>query len=300
MLLRREDFVSYLASLFIPGQKRGAVQSLWALSALLREIPLKVREPLAAEIRLQWWREVLGGKRDAEAAGHPVAAAALAVARDFGIPPLLWERYFDGHSASYAPSCYETMAGFERVAEEREGNLIRIAAHLLLSETELGVLEFSDGAMFSLLCRYAAIAQHSFYFLQDLSRARGQQIAFPKDLSSYPELTGLREKALPLSLSEKLLALCRLAYGHGQAARALWLPTCPAALRVVFLPLFVQLTILSDCAKDPLELLRTPPRISPLRQQWRLLQWVRTAQSFEKSRSVALSDSPIQEGGRFC
>ena len=39
------------------------------------------REPLPGEIRLQWWREVLGGERPGEAGAHPVAAALLGVDR---------------------------------------------------------------------------------------------------------------------------------------------------------------------------------------------------------------------------
>ena len=35
----------------------------------------RVREPMAGEIRLQWWRDVLNGERAGEAAANPVAAA---------------------------------------------------------------------------------------------------------------------------------------------------------------------------------------------------------------------------------
>src|SRR3972149_733855 len=48
-------------------------------------------EPLPGEIRLQWWREVLTGERDGEAAAHPVAAALRETLGRYGfvVTPLL-------------------------------------------------------------------------------------------------------------------------------------------------------------------------------------------------------------------
>ena len=39
--------------------------------------PRTREEPLAGEIRLQWWRDALGGAVPEQVAGNPVAAALL-------------------------------------------------------------------------------------------------------------------------------------------------------------------------------------------------------------------------------
>src|SRR4029450_4592138 len=52
--------------------------------ARVREV---VREPVAGEIRLQWWSDVLGGAGRGEVAAHPVAAALLETIASYSLAP---------------------------------------------------------------------------------------------------------------------------------------------------------------------------------------------------------------------
>ena len=54
---------------------RDALFALYAFNVEIARVRELAREPMPGEIRLQWWREVLAGERDGEAAAHPVAAA---------------------------------------------------------------------------------------------------------------------------------------------------------------------------------------------------------------------------------
>lgn len=74
-LVRDADRDRYLATLFAPAEHRDALFALYAFNAEVARVRDVAREPLPGEIRLQWWREVLQGERDGEAAAHPVAAA---------------------------------------------------------------------------------------------------------------------------------------------------------------------------------------------------------------------------------
>ena len=74
-LVRGADRDRYLATLFAPAQHRDALFALYAFNVEISRVRELAREPMPGEIRLQWWREVLGGGRDGEAAAHPVAAA---------------------------------------------------------------------------------------------------------------------------------------------------------------------------------------------------------------------------------
>jgi phytoene synthase len=46
----------YWASLYAPAEKRGALYALYAFDHEISRIGQAVREPMAGEIRLQWWR----------------------------------------------------------------------------------------------------------------------------------------------------------------------------------------------------------------------------------------------------
>ena len=74
-LVREADRDRYLATLFAPAEHRDALFALYAFNVEIARVRDLAREPMPGEIRLQWWREVLSGERDGEAAAHPVAAA---------------------------------------------------------------------------------------------------------------------------------------------------------------------------------------------------------------------------------
>ena len=76
-LVRASDKDRFLATLFAPADKRGPLFALYAFNAEIAGVRDRVREPMAGEIRLQWWRDVLNGERASEAAANPVAAALL-------------------------------------------------------------------------------------------------------------------------------------------------------------------------------------------------------------------------------
>src|SRR5215469_12381122 len=76
-LVRTADRDRYLATLFAPAEHRGALFALFAFDSEVARVREAAREALPGEIRLQWWREVLGGDRDGEAVANPVASALL-------------------------------------------------------------------------------------------------------------------------------------------------------------------------------------------------------------------------------
>jgi 15-cis-phytoene synthase len=90
-LVREADRDRYLATLFAPTEHRDALFALYAFNAEIARVREVAREPLPGEIRLQWWRDVLNGERDGEAAAHPVAAALRETLARYGFvaTPLL-------------------------------------------------------------------------------------------------------------------------------------------------------------------------------------------------------------------
>jgi len=67
----------YLADLLLPEIARSKAIVLHAFHVEVTNITLGKGDPLAREVRLQWWAEVTSKVREEEAEGHPVARAIL-------------------------------------------------------------------------------------------------------------------------------------------------------------------------------------------------------------------------------
>ena len=85
----------YFAATLAPAVLRYDLIVLAAFAAEIARVPGQVREPLAGEIRLQWWRDALIGGSSEAAAGHPVATAMRATMRRFGLQPVAWQTGFN-------------------------------------------------------------------------------------------------------------------------------------------------------------------------------------------------------------
>jgi phytoene synthase len=120
----------YFAATLAPEGLRYDLIALTAFAAELANIPTQVREPLAGEIRLQWWRDALAANGDQAAAGNPIAVAMRDAIRRHGLPAEI----IDGVIDSYADALHG-----ERPANEQalidylsagEGGLFRLAARI--------------------------------------------------------------------------------------------------------------------------------------------------------------------------
>ncbi len=74
-LVRRYDPDRFFTVLFAPAERREALFTLYAFNHELARAREVVREPFAAMIRLQWWREVIEGARRRHEVAGPVGEA---------------------------------------------------------------------------------------------------------------------------------------------------------------------------------------------------------------------------------
>jgi phytoene synthase len=120
----------YLAATLAPVALRYDLVVLAAFAAEIARIASLVREPLAGEIRLPWWRDALIGESADTAAGHPVAMAMRATIARFALPAATVEGVIDAQA---------DMLHGERPADEvalrvrmaaSEGGLFRLAARI--------------------------------------------------------------------------------------------------------------------------------------------------------------------------
>ncbi len=120
----------YLAATLAPAALRYDLVVLAAFAAEIARIPDLVREPLAGEIRLQWWRDALIGASSEAAAGHPVAMAMRAATARFALPGGIIEGVIDAQAdILHGERPINENALRARLAAS-EGGLFRLAARI--------------------------------------------------------------------------------------------------------------------------------------------------------------------------
>ncbi len=85
-LFQQFDHDRYLAHLFIPAEKRVAVAALHAFALELARVRELIREPMAGEIRLTWWRDMVLGQSHGDARANPIASSLLDVMERYHLP----------------------------------------------------------------------------------------------------------------------------------------------------------------------------------------------------------------------
>jgi phytoene synthase len=263
-LVRAADRDRYLATLFAPAERRDGLYALYAFAVEIARVRDLAREPMPGEIRLQWWREVLSGERDGEAAAHPVAAALRETLERFGLvaAPLLAlidERAFDLYDAPMA-----SMADLELYAIRTQSPIFAMAA---------GILGGSSGSAAppELFTLDASVAYTIEAILGGLGRhaARGQ-LYLPADVLdrhqvARADIYAARVGAPLLAALAEMRALARQHLAAAQAKRE----GIPAELLPAFLPLALVGPQLCRMERSDYRPFQFVP-LAPWRRQWLL------------------------------
>ncbi|MBX3518482.1 MAG: squalene/phytoene synthase family protein [Xanthobacteraceae bacterium] len=130
-LVRERDRERFIAALFAPSSKRQDLFALHALDLELAHVAEVVREPMAGEIRLQWWREALDGKREEEAKANPVGAAILATIVRYDLPRELLLTFVDVRSRALDSVSFETLEDMIAYADATAGATSALASAIL-------------------------------------------------------------------------------------------------------------------------------------------------------------------------
>jgi phytoene/squalene synthetase len=134
--VRRFDRERFVTALFAPPETRERLMVLYAFSLELAKVRDSVREPMAGMIRLQWWRDVLVGRRDEEAARHPVAGPLLALVRTQVLPVDLFEQVISAREQDLDPAPFVTQAARVAYAAATAGALHELAVMALGARDE--------------------------------------------------------------------------------------------------------------------------------------------------------------------
>jgi 15-cis-phytoene synthase len=162
-LIKAHDYDRYIATLFAPAAKREALYSLYAFDVEVSRIADLVHDPMPGEIRLQWWRDVVNGERDGEAAGHPVASALLKTMREHQLPANALDAYCEARVFDFYNDVMPDVAALEAYLGATQSAVIQLAAMILDPEA---AREASEAA------GHAGVARGISRILRDLPRIR--------------------------------------------------------------------------------------------------------------------------------
>lgn len=265
-LVRETDKNRYLAGLFAPAPVRRHLYALYAFATEIARVSEAVREPAAGEIRLQWWRDALGGRRS-EAAGNPVAVALFDTVSQCVLPSEPLIRLINAHAFDLYDDAIASFSELDAYAEATAGILFALGAAVLAGAGG-GQAAASEASAIAAAARSAGIAFGVAQRLCDFPRdaARRNMFAPLAVLAGHgvtrEEIEARRDSpGLRAALAE-LRNHARGAFAEfAAAARSLPQRTAPAFLVAALVPLML------DARKaDPF----MPADLPQWRRQWAL------------------------------
>jgi phytoene synthase len=253
-LVRAADRDRFIAALFAPAEHRGALHALYAFNVEITRVRELAREPLAGEIRLQWWSDVLNGERREEASANPVAAALI---ETIGRHDLATDKLTDLIEAHRFDLYGEPMAGIadlETYAARTSSVLIALAAQILgidaAAAAEPAGIAYGITGLLRSLPLHAA--RHQLYVPTELLARHGG--------AAHDVFAGQSSGGLAAALAQ----LRDLARRHLAAANAAILALPPRALPA-FLPVALVRPWLDRLERSaPF----APKDVAPWRRQW--------------------------------
>ncbi|CAA2106377.1 All-trans-phytoene synthase [Methylobacterium bullatum] len=264
-LVREGDPDRYFATLFAPAAFRPHLFALAAFSLTIARVRDAVTNPMAGEIRLQWWRDALQGEARGDVKANPVAAALddAIVRRKLGRQPfvdLIDARVFDLYDDPMP-----RVNDLEGYCGETASSLIRLGGLVLCDGAEPG------GAA---AAGHAGVAYGVVGLLRALPwHARNGQVYLPADILKDHGVT--REDIVTGRGGPGLLGatadLRSLARRHLKAFEDSRATIAPAALPA-FLPTALvepSLAMMERLGYDPLNTTIALPRWRRLWRLWR-------------------------------
>ncbi|CAM2824713.1 15-cis-phytoene synthase [Methylobacterium mesophilicum] len=264
-LVRDGDPDRYYATLFAPAAARPHLFALYAFSLTVARVREAASNPMAGEIRLQWWRDALQGEARGDVRANPVAAALEEAIR---VNRLLRQPFVDLIDARVFDLYEDPMPrvnDLEGYCGETASALFRLASLVIGNGTEPG----GAGA-----AGHAGVAYGITGLLRALPwHARSGQVYLPADVLARYGVT--REDITSGRGGPGLRRACAdlrdLARTHLKAFEAARPAIAPLA-GTAFLPVALvepYLAMMERASYDPLNTLTDLPRWRRLWRLWR-------------------------------
>jgi phytoene synthase len=128
-LVRETDKDRFLAGLFASAEGRRDLFALYAFNAEVAGVQARVREPLAGEVRLQYWHDLIEGI--AEPGANPVALALLDTMSRHALPRQLLLDLIEARRFDVYDETFSTHGDLEKYLVKTSSNVIELAMRVL-------------------------------------------------------------------------------------------------------------------------------------------------------------------------
>jgi phytoene synthase len=259
-VVRQRDRERYWCALFAPASRRADLLALYAFNAELARIPALVSEPLAGQIRLQWWRDAVDFSAPDRKTGNPVADALGAAIDRHNLPKERLIKMIDAGLPGLFGEAPSDMKALELYFHETSATLFEMAAAILGEAGEK--------------TRDAAADAGLAFGLTHLLRTLPYQASQKKLLLPHALLEEMGVPVAAVLRGERSAGLDRVFTGlRGNARNALMrfndaAPLLDEAAWSAFLPLALVRPYLEAMAKPGFDALHETATISPLRRFW--------------------------------
>lgn len=259
--LRAADGERYFASLFAPAAVRDSLMALHAFDTELARIRDAVREPALGEIRLQWWRDVIDGRRDEEAAGHPLATALRDAIKLHDLPPTAFARMIEARRFDLYDDAPPSRSDLEGYFGETSGAALQLGALVVSPGLATGLADAAGHG--GCVVGIAELVKRV-----SLLRRRGRCVV-PLDMLSELALDENRV----LNETDAAVRAAAALIEHGIAHyRRFEAQSLPAPARPAFLPVASAALLLRRARAETRELVERAPGSTPLRSRWVILR----------------------------
>ncbi|MCT7375345.1 phytoene/squalene synthase family protein [Chelativorans salis] len=263
-IVRQADPDRYLATLYAPVARRGALFSLYAFNAEIGAVRDRISQPLPGEVRLQWWRDVLAAGDPEAAGGHPVTTALIETIRAHRLPAATFENMLEARIFDLYDDPMPSRTDLEGYCGETASALIQLCAL---------VLDVEAAGRTAALAGHAGCAQAIAGLLRllPIHRRRGQ-CYIPLDML---QAVGTTREALIAGedregAARAVAAMTALGREHLAAFRE-GAGALPGSLRPAYLPVALAGAYLDRIERGAVDPLEDIAAISPMRRHWLLL-----------------------------
>ena len=124
-LVERGDPDRFAAVMATPAGLRGRLFVLYAFNLEVARAPWVTKEPMIAEMRLQWWRDVVA---ESGPRAHEVATPLHHLIQNAKLPVEVFDRLIAARRWDVYSDAFEDAAHFDRYLDETAGGLMWLAA----------------------------------------------------------------------------------------------------------------------------------------------------------------------------
>jgi len=161
-LVRKADFDRYATTLFAPVEHRDGLLALYAFNVEIAGVRDHVTQPLAGEIRLQWWDDLLSGKPGNEAAGHPVAMQLFKAVKTHRLSANGLSELIAAHRFDLYDEPMQTVSEMEGYIDQTAARLFWLSARILGERSPLlDALAHHAGLAYGITALLAALPAHA-------------------------------------------------------------------------------------------------------------------------------------------